>query len=155
MSQVKNTYESKVNELTKRVEIKVFVSTCLLVLSSSKSSKLLEWSSEWPKISSEKESMMEYVYQYDNLQRQLQLLQWVSQPLKTRWRGGDSKIVQNLNFEVRRSPLFSNSELIVPKKCEKAHKFFLLFIREKSRLAPSQWKNSFYWEPFHPKITSK
>jgi len=39
MSQVKNTYESKVTELT-----------------------------------SEKEGMMEYVYQYDNLQRQLQLL---------------------------------------------------------------------------------
>jgi len=47
MSQVKNTYESKVNELT-----------------------------------NEKESMMEYVYQYDNLQRQLQLLQDANKKLQ-------------------------------------------------------------------------
>lgn len=47
MSQVKNTYESKVNELT-----------------------------------NEKESMMEYVYQYDNLQRQLQLLQDANRKLQ-------------------------------------------------------------------------
>ena len=57
MSQVKNTYESKVNELTKWVEI--------------------SWDQLIKMIVSEKESMMEYVYQYDNLQRQLQLLQWV------------------------------------------------------------------------------
>ena len=67
MSQVKNTYESKVNELTKWVEI--------------------SWDQLIKMIVSEKESMMEYVYQYDNLQRQLQLLQWVRSGRRQRPKG--------------------------------------------------------------------
>ena len=125
MSQVKNTYESKVNELTKWVAIKVFltpfsrpllrggtvgqdVKIFILV-----TFNIISLSSELLKTLSEKESMMEYVYQYDNLQRQLQLLQWVS-PLQ-----------EKTCFENRKITKTSQEEGGVEEYYSKTHIFML------------------------------
>ena len=61
MTQLKTNYETKVTELTKWATIEALFKT----------------SGHYVHIFSEKEGMMEYVYQYDNLQKQLQLLQYV------------------------------------------------------------------------------
>ena len=56
MTQIKTNYEAKVTELTSWVELFIY-------------------HDDHDDNFREKEGMMEYVYQYDNLQKQLQLLQ--------------------------------------------------------------------------------
>ena len=60
MTQIKSNYEAKVTELTSWVELLLKHKTSLTPENAN---------------FREKEGMMEYVYQYDNLQKQLQLLQ--------------------------------------------------------------------------------
>ena len=57
MTQIKTNYEAKVTELTSWVELFIY------------------YDDDHDDNFREKEGMMEYVYQYDNLQKQLQLLQ--------------------------------------------------------------------------------